>query len=351
VALYKSGQTEACFEMLAKARELNPEIASVDQHWGTALIQQRRYAEAIPFLESAHQEDPGSADIMLNLAMALARTGRFDEALDKLLELEKRDRWNPNVHYMLGTHFLGLGEFKKAISHLEKALEEQPDYEDAAINLSLALSETGDTLEAVRRMRPVIRRLPNSAPVNFFYGTMLYRNGELKEALVKYEKAIELNPDYIEPRIGQGEIYLKQEDTTRAQDALLWVLTRDDHCIPALFLMGLTLIRKAEQQAQDPLLYQDALFYFERVISIAPDHLDSWANRAYIQGRLESVEAMNSEFERLSARYDGDLKSVVLFYWAKTLEQFNLSEAAAEKREEARRMNPEIERQFEIFAL
>jgi tetratricopeptide (TPR) repeat protein len=353
VAAYKSGQFDKAFEHLKLAEELQEDLPGLAQHWGIAHVQNQQFAEAIPYLQKAHQEDTDHVDILLNWALALAKTGQTNAALDKLIYLEKRDRWNPNVHYMLGTHFLGLGEFQKAVEHLLKALEEQPDYEDAAINLALALSEIGNTIDAVRTMRPVIRRLPNSAQVNFYYGTMLYRNGDLRDALEKYDRAIELNPDYLEPKIGKGEIFLKQEKHAEAQQILDTVLEKDPLNVPSLFLKGLTLIRQAElpENANKTALYQESLGIFERIIAHVPEHIDSWANRAYLKGRLESIDVMNHEFFRLVNQYRGEIQAILFYYWGKVLDQFDQPQEAEEKRQMARDINPAIEKQFEIFSL
>src|SRR5262249_49708016 len=115
--------------------------------------------------------------------------------------------------------------------------------------------------------------------------------------------------------------------------------------------MGLVMVRMAEAEGGDPFLYQEGMAYFERVISIAPEHIDSWANRAYIKGRLESLEVMNEEFERLVGLHPQDLKVILLFYWAKLLEMFEQPEKAEEKRMMAREINPNIESQIELFSM
>src|SRR5262249_27807546 len=153
------------------------------------LLECQRYEEALPHLKQSVEQTPDNIAVLLDLSMALIKTGRLQEAIDLLFEIEKKDRWNPQAHYMLGTHFMGAGDLKKAAEHFGKALEERPDFEDASINMALVQCELGDTMEAVRRMRPLIRKSPDSPYVNFFYGTILYRHGDYTDALAKYQKA------------------------------------------------------------------------------------------------------------------------------------------------------------------
>lgn len=63
---------------------------------GKALVAQKAYAEAIPFLERATQHNPRSFDAWANLGFAYTRTARLDESLvayDRALALNSRQAW------------------------------------------------------------------------------------------------------------------------------------------------------------------------------------------------------------------------------------------------------------------
>jgi hypothetical protein len=60
---------------------------------------------------------------------------------------------------------------------------------------------------------------------------------------------------------------------------------------------------------------------------------------------------MNEEFARLVGQYSAEIRAILFFYWAKVLDQFDQPDAAQDKRQHARELNPDIEKQFEIFAL
>ena len=304
-------------------------------------------------------QSPDDIGVLLDLSMALIKTGRSQEALDLLFEIERKDRWNPQGHYMLAAHFMSVGDFRKAAEHFGRALEGQPDFEDASINMAVALCELGDTTEAVRRMRSLIRKFPDSARVNFFYATVLYRHGDYPEALSKYQRAIEVAPTYMDPRIGLGETLFRLGRYEEAEKTLRFVIQIQPDSVPALFLLGMTLIGKAAgrtENAEDaPTIYRESLQCFDQVIALHPEHWDSRANRAFLLGLLESVDAMNAAFEALlhtvsdtapdtgSDTGNRALRGAVLYYWSEALHRIGHGEAALLKRQEAVQADPDIE--------
>lgn len=360
IALCRQGQYEAGYEHFAKSQEQQADLPGVAQHWGHFLMEQKRFAEAIPHLKTAISQDPRHLDSLLNLSMALIKTHQQEEAIQLLFTIEKMDKWNPNAHHLLGTHFMGAGDLNSAKNHFEMALAEKPDMTDASVNLALALCEMGETLEAVRRMRPVIRRNPDSAKMNFFYGVILYRHGDYKEALIKYQKAISLDPTLEDARIGLGEVYLRLSKTDAAEQVLQNALQNNASSVPSLYLLGLCLLRKGDAvraQAESDkdkdarVLYAEALKLFERAIQLDPDHLEAQANRALLLGKLESLQALDHAFHELLASQQSALKGIILYYWAKSLKQLDQLALSEEKMRLAHLQNPNIENEMQNFSI
>lgn len=370
ILLCKRGDLTTGIAHFEKALSLDPELHSVYQHWGSVLVEQGQYREAIPLLEKALTDDPEHPEALLNLGIAQLRDGQTTQGVETLLSLERKDRWNANVHYILGTHFLGKAEYQQAIDHLHKALATQPDFEDAAINLSLALCERGDTPEAIRQLRPFVRKYGQQSPlVNFFYGTVLYWAGDYREALEKYERAAQLDPTYMDPVMGKAEVYLKLGHWHACHETLTGVLRQHPNLVPALFLQAVVLIRQADGipdaevastsapnlTPPDPtVLYQQALGLFDQVNALAPDYLDSWAHRAYLLGRLQGLPALNQAFADLLANHthqQSSLRAMLLVYWSKALDKLGQAPLAQDKRAEAEALQPGITSQVDKFCL
>jgi len=152
----------------------------------------------------------------------------------------------------------------------------------------------GETLDAVRSLRPVLRRLPDSARINFFYGIVLFRHGDYKDALVKYSKALHLQPDYPEALLGQGETLLQLDRPEEALQALKQVIEWQPASWPAWNLMGLCYLRQAEEApnpAEKTRLLQEARQCFQQVLDVKADHPEARANYNHTLSLLDLPES------------------------------------------------------------
>lgn len=363
VALCKTGEQEEGYQAFSQALGLDENIKGVHRYWGEFLLEQGRYDDALTSLEKAFSEateenelnipahtqlddrQEEAVEILINWAMVLMKLKRHEDAVEKLLEAEKRDRWHPQIHYLLGTHFLGGAQYQKAVEHLEKALTENQDFDDAAINLSLALCEIGQAEEAVRRIRPIIRNHPDSARFNFFYGTILFQAKDYTSAQEKYEKALALKPDYPEPVIGLAELHLHQSRYKEAGMLLTKLLEDRPTLVPALFLMGVCSLNQALMQESDKEgCLKEALQSLNGVIAEDETHLDGLSYRAFVLAHLESIQVMNEEFDRVLVEFShlGDeAKHYLLANWAYFLDRLGENAQAEEKRKRAEELFPE----------
>ena len=85
-----------------------------------------------------------------------------------------------------------------------KAIELKPDWVEAYINRSDALTKLGRLGAAVASCDQAIQLKPNYAEAYSNRGSALTELGQLEEAMVSYNKAIELKPDYAEAYSNRG---------------------------------------------------------------------------------------------------------------------------------------------------
>ena len=163
---------------------------------------------------------------------------------------------DPSANYLLGYLYTTLkGKIDRAIEHLQRALEREPDFAPAIAALGLALRRKGDAIDveaeperlaernrywaqAEERLLDALSRDRSltDADGESYYGTRggLYRRqGRHGDALHAYEQAHEVTPESSYPIVNLAALYAHQGDAERARHFFRMVeqkarLTLDD---------------------------------------------------------------------------------------------------------------------------
>ena len=122
---------------------------------------------------------------------------------------------NPNCwvgHNNLGLVLFQKGQVDEALDQYQKALEINPNYVEAHSNLGLAsFKRAGWT-----RLLPIIKRRWKSTPTTHCnLGNALFQKGQLDEAIIQYQKALEINPNYAEAQATLVWLSFKRDSWTR----------------------------------------------------------------------------------------------------------------------------------------
>lgn len=90
------------------------------------------------------------------------------------------------------------GQPAVALDHLRRALDIDPGYAEAHMNLANALVDLGRTAEALPEFRAAIRLAPQLAMAHNSLGLAFQRLGQWRAAAASYQRAIARRPDYPE---------------------------------------------------------------------------------------------------------------------------------------------------------
>ena len=139
------------------------------------------------------------------------------EFKNSIMDYEKAISLDPNYDYAFKSRAFSLkflGKMEEAIKDLKKAISIHPtgDYYD---DLSEIYGLIGDKQTALKYHEKAIEISPNDARLWFNYGVDLGENGNLKEALNKFNKALELWPEYEDAIVNRQQIIdiLKKQNT------------------------------------------------------------------------------------------------------------------------------------------
>ena len=200
-----------------------------------------------------------------------------------------------NPQSWISTHNLGVEEHKRrdleaAITHYAKTLQINPGYAMAYENLDKAV-------QYVARSRPETI-FPSLAQANkgvpSAYGAAYYHLADLcrevkaqKEALLLYEKAVQLAPGLAKAHRAMGDIYQEIGVGEKAKEAYAKAIAADPTLVEAY--SSLSSLYLAENSGEE------AMGLLAKIITLKPNHAEPYNDLGIVQAQLgRSTEALLS---------------------------------------------------------
>ncbi len=156
-------------------------------------IEQGNTEKAMAVMKTARAENPNDIYLMraeADMSYKMGDIERYNELMSKIVQ---SDPENPEIYFNLGVGSAEIGNNVKAVEYYEKALELNPDYEAALINLSVIKLSGEDKL--VEEMN----NLGNSRADNQKYEALKQQRKDIYTQTMPYlEKALKLNPNNAE---------------------------------------------------------------------------------------------------------------------------------------------------------
>jgi tetratricopeptide (TPR) repeat protein len=200
----------------------------------------------------------------------------FEKAEQMLrMVLEEEDRY-ADVHDMLGVIAHSRGNFLVAERHFERALEINPAYTEAALNLAVTYNDRGKYEKA----REVYSRIKVGAAGTtagldpFARGKLANMHadiaqayhdaGLIREAVREYEKAVGLCPHFADLQTKLGTLLRELNDLVSARKAYEAAVQAKPNYVPARLQLGVTLLSLGEPTAAEE--------HWKHVISLEPEN-------------------------------------------------------------------------------
>ena len=163
LALFKKGQLDEAVAQFQKALEINPNYVGSHYNLGNALFQKGTTGRGYCPISKG----PGNQPQLCRKPTATSAMLSF-----------KRGNWT------------------RQLTEFQKALEINPNYEEAHSNLGLALFQKGQLDEAVAQYQKALEINPNSFVTHCNLGLVLFQKGEPDEAITQFQEALRLKPDF-----------------------------------------------------------------------------------------------------------------------------------------------------------
>src|SRR5688500_15703412 len=136
--------------------------------------------------------------------------------LEQLLKLHPADK---RVHSQMGFYYRSVGDDATALRHFMDAVKLDKNYAPAYNNIgysNLSLGRYGDAEQAFKTYIKLIPKNPN--PYDS-YAELLMKTGKFTESIKQYNRALEIDPTFINSYRGLGNNYVYRRQFVKARES------------------------------------------------------------------------------------------------------------------------------------
>jgi putative PEP-CTERM system TPR-repeat lipoprotein len=292
-AYLQTGNNTKGSEYIERAVELDPDQALLRTQLAVGRIGAGDTASAISQLESAVAlgQDVVQADVLLVLSYLNKK--EFDKAISASEALEQRMADSPIPYNLTGLAFLAQRKFEAADARFRLALEKDPKFVVAQMNLArLALVQQKLDL-AANAYQEVLKMDSKHVGAMMGLAALARARNEPDEAESWLLKANEANPQALQPTLLLAEMYLRNNEGLKANNMLSGLTPAQAELPAVLRLKGM-----AQLQTGD---YASAMHTLKKLTEQHPSLMEGWFQLARAQAAAGDSGASRASFERAIA--------------------------------------------------
>ncbi|MBN1384566.1 MAG: tetratricopeptide repeat protein [Elusimicrobia bacterium] len=159
-----------------------------------------QYGKAKFFYTEILRLDPDFAEAYINLAGVFMAEGNYGDAKACYKMALQKSKKYAEPFFGLATIYLKEERYTAALQNVNFALRIKPVFPEAQILLGYIYQKSGNFKGAISVYEELISRQPADETVYNALGTAYYLNKNYDEALKKFKKAMEINPDFTEAK-------------------------------------------------------------------------------------------------------------------------------------------------------
>jgi len=204
------------------AAELDPSERNLFD-WASELLLHRAVAPSIEVFRHGHRLYPTSSRTLLGLAVALYSQASYQEAAKRLCEASDLTPNDPNPYLFMGQMVTGQAMKSQAISQ-RLARFQKLQSQNAQANYFYAVSlwqqQAGEREKTESLLKNAVQLDPAYAAAHLELGIVYAESGEIAKAIPAYQKAIELDPKLPEPHYRLALAYKRIGAKAKADEQL-----------------------------------------------------------------------------------------------------------------------------------
>lgn len=222
--LLRLGQPEEAYRLAALAVRLQPNDERLWSVLAEAQLRSDQLNDAAGSLAKAKSLNPGKAGLWFAEASLALRDNRPDDAVPLLDEGLRLDPKNAGAYFDLGNARVMQDDLRQALRAFEKATSIKPSFWEALNNQALVLFEMGNTSEAIKRWRSVLKIKSNAEPMLALAAALNKQKPGDTESIELARKALAEDPNYVLPGHQENQLWglkLRQATETLLSEGAL----------------------------------------------------------------------------------------------------------------------------------
>jgi len=219
-ALLKTGAFTQAAEAFQKAAELAPDTAASHTGLAVSRLALGDTDQAVKALSDAVDLQPSAEGPTIFLVLTLLRQGRHDDALSVLDDIEANLPNDPLVQNLRAVVQLSRKDVASAEAHLRAAIDIDPEFHPAVLNLALILMAQGRLDEAEALYLGALGEGSMAARVLTGLADVALRQNRVEDAAVWLNRAREANTADLASRVRLLDVYPRLGQIGKMQEVL-----------------------------------------------------------------------------------------------------------------------------------
>ena len=296
------GKVEQALPFLKTALDTNPGTAQFWLSYIEALLKLERLADAKSVLDKAKNKgaqgygfdkleqrlqgaEGGALNInksLLQTAVQLRENGEYKQAIDLLKTEMKEVSGNPRLLALLSHCYILDDKLNEANEYLIEAKKLEPDIAVVGCNEVRLLLKGKDIAKALRVAKRTNAKFPNDLEGLGVLGACFRANQDFEASLTHLNKAIDIQPDYAEALINRGLVHLAQDDKVKALTDLEKAYKNKPH-IKQIWNLIISLKIDCSQ-------ISDAIMLLDEMIKVDPSDAKRYVSKALCYQNLKDLD-------------------------------------------------------------
>jgi tetratricopeptide (TPR) repeat protein len=239
------------------------------------------------------------------LAEVYLKLGRVDDAKAAIAQLDQLSQGDFRTMVGVGVLLARYRLYPEAIARFQKALESNPDSDDAWYDLADAYFRKRDYSQALTAAQHVSPQGQKDSSYLALLADIDARLGQTAEAIKLFRQEIAENPDQDQAYLSLALVYLRSGNTPRARQTLLQGLARAPDAGELLWGMGVVSVMEGQAE--------EAEQYLERSVDLLPEWPGSYSALGvlyYQTGQIDKARKTLERFKQSGVRGGLDVQRI-----------------------------------------